>query len=132
MKKQFATYEIALMLKELGFNEPCFGYYRDDDKDTLSIQEVTNYDIEFSCYPHIDCLAPLWQQAVEWLFQKYGLHISLVPVSKDKWFFEIFKISDSVFDKIIGSPFYPLGAVITQELAYEVAILYAIDCIKKQ
>lgn len=27
MKKQFVTYEIALKLKELGFDEPCFGYY---------------------------------------------------------------------------------------------------------
>lgn len=28
MKEQFVTYEIALKLKELGFDEPCFGYYR--------------------------------------------------------------------------------------------------------
>ena len=27
MKEQFVTYEIALGLKELGFDEPCFGYY---------------------------------------------------------------------------------------------------------
>ena len=27
MKEQFCTYEIALKLKELGFDEPCFGYY---------------------------------------------------------------------------------------------------------
>ena len=28
MRKHFVTYEIALKLKELGFDEPCFGYYR--------------------------------------------------------------------------------------------------------
>lgn len=28
MKEQFVTYEIALKLKELGFDEPCFGYYK--------------------------------------------------------------------------------------------------------
>ena len=27
IKEQFVTYEIALKLKELGFDEPCFGYY---------------------------------------------------------------------------------------------------------
>lgn len=27
MKEQFITFEIALKLKELGFDEPCFGYY---------------------------------------------------------------------------------------------------------
>ena len=28
MKEQFVTYEIALKLKKLGFDEKCFGYYR--------------------------------------------------------------------------------------------------------
>ena len=27
MKEQFVTYEIALKLKELGFDEPCIAYY---------------------------------------------------------------------------------------------------------
>lgn len=27
MKDQFVSYPIALKLKELGFDEPCFGYY---------------------------------------------------------------------------------------------------------
>lgn len=27
MQKEFVTHTIALKLKELGFNEPCFGYY---------------------------------------------------------------------------------------------------------
>ena len=27
VKEQFVSYEIALKLKELGFDEPCFGYY---------------------------------------------------------------------------------------------------------
>ena len=29
MKDQFVTYEIALKLKELGFDEECFAYYLD-------------------------------------------------------------------------------------------------------
>ncbi len=28
MEKEFTTYEISLKLKELGFDEKCFGYYR--------------------------------------------------------------------------------------------------------
>ena len=27
MEKEFVSYEQALALKELGFDEPCFGYY---------------------------------------------------------------------------------------------------------
>ena len=29
MNKEFIPYEQALVLKELGFDEPCFGYYND-------------------------------------------------------------------------------------------------------
>jgi hypothetical protein len=28
IEKEFAPYEEALVLKELGFNEPCFGYWK--------------------------------------------------------------------------------------------------------
>ena len=31
MEKEFVTYEIALELKQLGFDEPCFGYYVDGE-----------------------------------------------------------------------------------------------------
>lgn len=29
LQKEFVPYELALKLKELGFNEPCFAYYHD-------------------------------------------------------------------------------------------------------
>lgn len=36
MKEQFVTYEIALALKELGFNEPCLAYYTTGNDVTLN------------------------------------------------------------------------------------------------
>ena len=33
MNKEFIPYEQALALKELGFDEPCFGYYNIKDND---------------------------------------------------------------------------------------------------
>ena len=32
MNKEFITYEQALALKELGFDEPCLGWYWYDEK----------------------------------------------------------------------------------------------------
>ena len=80
MKKQFVTYEIALKLKELGFDEPCLAYY--DIKILFPIEQPlpdefnttkTNniyYDNDFH-YPLIKLeddiiIAPLWQQV--WSF----------------------------------------------------------------
>ena len=41
MEKEFITYEQALVLKELGFEEPCFAYYSIND-----IENKLFYDID--------------------------------------------------------------------------------------
>lgn len=72
MEKQFATYEIAKRLKELGFNEPCLGLF--DANKTFFIKEITQSDSEiyFGGYS-----APLWQQVIDWLREKKGWNISI-------------------------------------------------------
>jgi hypothetical protein len=69
MKKEFVTYEQALALKELRFEEPCFGYWKSKN---WIIQEKTRTD----GYTHADqeCSAPLYQQAFRWFREKYKLH----------------------------------------------------------
>jgi hypothetical protein len=72
MNKEFVSYEQALALKELGFDELCFGYWK--SKNWL-IQEKTRTD----GYTHADqeCSAPLYQQAFRWFREKYGLYHSI-------------------------------------------------------
>jgi hypothetical protein len=72
MNKEFIPYKLALKLKELGFEEPCFGYWKMSD---WLIEEKTRTD----GYTHADqlCSAPLYQQVVEWLRQK-GIIIELI------------------------------------------------------
>ena len=64
MNKEFAPYDIALALKELGFDEDCFGFY---------IKEANNQ----ACGGDYPCngtnSAPLYQQAFRWFREKYGL-----------------------------------------------------------
>lgn len=74
MKKQFVTYEIALKLKELGFDEPCFGEYVIPENPELEIYQDNDYDMYYD-KPKSICLAPLWQQAIDWLREKYSLAI---------------------------------------------------------
>lgn len=75
MKKQFCPYNISLKLKELGFDEPCLGYYPPLKKE-LTIwynQEIAN-EGEF-------ILAPFWQQAIDWFIEK-GLYISISKINE--------------------------------------------------
>lgn len=72
MKEQFVTYEIALKLKELGFNEPCIAYYVvNKDKFIYNINKVLNYSTGKGNFLGEKCYsAPLWQQATDFVFKK--------------------------------------------------------------
>jgi len=58
MKKYFATSEISLRLRKLGFNEKFFGVYCDKDG---SVRRTELYETGD---------AVLWQQAIDFLFEK--------------------------------------------------------------
>ena len=67
--KDFVTYEKALELKELGFDEPCFGYYniKDNDLKLFSNELVDascNSDLKYDDFKH--CTAPTFSQSFRW------------------------------------------------------------------
>lgn len=62
--KDFAPYEQALELKELGFDEPCFACV---DEDGVYLKG----DIRFNST--IQSYAPLYQQAFRWFREKHSL-----------------------------------------------------------
>lgn len=68
MNKQFVTYEIALKLKELGFNELCLAQYF-----IKSCNLITEKD--FSVVYDNMLNAPLWQQVIDWFRVKYNVLI---------------------------------------------------------
>ena len=78
MKKEFCTYEQSLALKELGFDELCFGrYYYTESYPMLNPQsEETELVFEFGQYikqTEATILSPLYQQAFRWFREKYKL-----------------------------------------------------------
>ena len=79
MKKEFLSYDLALELKELGFDEPCFAFYglsRDDYK-TIRLSIFQNLKTDYLPDIHhldVTCDAPLYQQAFRFFREKYGLH----------------------------------------------------------
>jgi hypothetical protein len=73
MKDLFIPYKQALELKELRFNEPCFGRYdgKGNNKGKLWY-EMPNSGQD--TIPVGDILAPTFSQAFRWFREKYGLH----------------------------------------------------------
>ena len=77
MEKQFVTYEIALKLKELGFDSSCFSAYTENGK-LMDIGDYSNDDkvgeLDGHSY-YISCLSPLWQQCVDWFRKTKNIFI---------------------------------------------------------
>lgn len=72
MEKEFGTYEIASKLEKLGFDEECLGHFVSN---TLHIGLKSSATF-LSAFANADCIeAPLWQQAIDFLKDKYDLHI---------------------------------------------------------
>lgn len=89
MNKEFIPYEQALALKELGFDEPCFGCF--NHQNDIDIWTDINYINGFTD----NIAAPLYQQAFRFFREKYNLYhwiepvISTEKVTTDQCCFEI-------------------------------------------
>lgn len=79
MKEQFIPYDLALELKDLGFDKECLGYYDHEKKLIYNQNQLRNQE-DFTVNNQKDCgiyacriLAPLWQQAFHFYREKYNL-----------------------------------------------------------
>ena len=97
MQEQFVTYEIALALKKLSFDEKCFAFYQAKyETDPITRRDLITYpklsafhqtyldEIEGFRYSELDLdiycddlLAPLWQQVIDWFLKKKHLYIDI-------------------------------------------------------
>ncbi len=73
MKKEFVSYEIALALKKLGFDEECLGCYPLFNKFLLTKHPYSNSKHQ----DETPLAAPLWQQAIDWFRDEKGLVINV-------------------------------------------------------
>lgn len=70
MKHLFVPYEIALQLKEKGFDESCFGWYS-NKKLTLFGRTDASYQYEW-------INAPLYQQVIDWFREKHNIPFAII------------------------------------------------------
>jgi hypothetical protein len=83
IEKEFVPYEEAFALKELGFNEPCLGYYLcRNSAFGIDDLEITTECIDLVRYDYASCVVPTFSQAFRWFREKYGLY-SCIMYSSD-------------------------------------------------
>jgi hypothetical protein len=86
MEKEFIPYTLALALKELGFDEPCFGYYNSNGKFKTKQDEYELYLICNSKWISPSCSAPTWQSAFRWFREKYKLYLNIESQKNESGF----------------------------------------------
>ena len=96
MEKQFIPYELALVLKQLGFNEECFAWW--GLKNNISLFQDTPFEDRTNSnwiedYFPDRFTAPLWQQAFDWFREQHNLFIQPFKL-KDKFLFQIYFEND--------------------------------------
>ena len=85
MQHLFVPYELALLAKNAGFDEPCLRFYQNSEE--LS-DSLTDLDI-----PHFtnkktgtySCIAPLYQQLIDWFYDKHKISIETRVGITGKW-----------------------------------------------
>jgi len=89
MDKEFVSYEIALALKELGFDEPCLAGY--DLNKSMYVSYVSIEDSQY--YSSFELKAPLKQQVFRWFREKYQLECISERSGRWLWYkFEIYEL----------------------------------------
>lgn len=97
MEKEFIPYEQALALKELGFDEPCFGFFVKSDKISMfqecEWEERTNNGFIKDFLNSKYCsTVPTFSQAFRWFREKCGLFSNLDVIDNCATFYYEYQI----------------------------------------
>lgn len=85
-KEDYVSFEVAKLLKEKGFNEPCFSQYTKTGS-IWNCQAPENFNESEGCYSR-----PSLYEAQKWIRDKQDFHIEICKQS-DGWYLYIYDIS---------------------------------------
>ena len=96
MENEFVDYNLALRIKQLGFDKPCLAFYQvenfeekpcgvDDKDEYLRTGFATCKNSEI---PEHFTAAPTWQSAFAWFREKYGVYMVPKKYDETKWWVE--------------------------------------------
>ena len=127
ISEDYCSYEVAKLLKEKGFDEPCLQIWEcGPDKKYL-------FRLQSSCYQNIteedSCLAPTHQMTMKWLREKHKILITIIPqevnIGVDRMCYAIYRITEDLYQPLYNGKIGNL--VDSYEETVEAAIKYCLE-----
>ena len=134
MTKEFVPYEQSLALKELGFDEPCFGVLCEEIKMVRVNDEPRNWNDNVRNGETTS--APTFSQCFRWFREKHNLHAE--PYTADMGAIEYcFQIRDLyseryIYDNFVGAGSSYIGTFNTPEEAELECLIKLIELVKNK
>ena len=122
MEKEFVPYDLALELKELGFDETCFGSI--DQIGYIHVKGSKSSPRGSMLYNTINC--PTFSQAFRFFREKYKLY-GLIEIGTQEFSYQVF---DNKGNRQLGTE--PMNYNGTYEEAELECLVKLIDIVKKQ
>lgn len=100
MEKQFIPYELAVKLKELGFDEPCLGVWNipNGEYEVTLVYGGKLHEGYINDIQSFKVCAPLWQQAEDFLLKKYNLYGIIIPTITMHWTFKTMTVAEGIVE----------------------------------
>jgi len=117
IKEAYCSYEVAKLLKEKGFDIPCYGRYsvRSQEFHLDTTKPCNNGGI--SQYS-----APTHQMAMAWLREVHNISIELIAMRRNCWGYYVCKILDNTVKDLNDRNYFN-----TYEEAVEAALKYSLE-----
>ena len=103
MEKYFCNYNQSLALKELGFDEPCLGFYDDQYNKDNSFYMNDSFNRNKRL---IYTSAPLKSQVFEWFREEHSIHGIVSYYGKGQWNIEILDYKGNELIQIEDNTFW--------------------------
>lgn len=101
MKNQFVSYNTAIKLKEIGFNDLCIALYNREKalriNDALNNPEDRNKDFTYGNANNFKYPAPLFSQVIDWFRIKHDLILTISSWDDGKYHWTMKMVKGTVY-----------------------------------
>jgi hypothetical protein len=134
MEELFVPYKIAVLLKEKGFDQEglgfCYFYHRNSAKYNLHHAETLDNDHNCQQYDMQNfVIAPLYQEAVDWLRNKHNIHLWVNSPRKDPSEGKVYDHYEFEWNIVSGHPYEEVN---TKYESYYEALLSGLELAIKE